>query len=116
MRIGLGSLILGSHYSRQYETEADQYAFSHMLMAGIDPQAFALIMERMRTSMNRHREVEVPDESSVDSAPEENQNQDDRVLDYLSTHPSTDDRIKEAQRYSECFRQGLKPCAPGVTR
>ncbi|EGG94351.1 hypothetical protein IMCC1989_52 [gamma proteobacterium IMCC1989] len=51
--LGLGALLVSSHYSRNHESEADVYAFEKMLVAGIDPQAFSLIMGRMDEYMEK---------------------------------------------------------------
>ena len=47
MGIGLGALLLSANYSRDYETEADLFAFEKMLELGIDPIAFSNMMQRM---------------------------------------------------------------------
>ena len=38
------------------------------------------------------------------------QKKDDDVMDYFASHPSTQKRVDLANRYSECFKQGLKVC------
>lgn len=118
MGIGLGSILVSSHYSRNHETEADLYAFEKMLKAGIDPSAFASILSRMVADMEAyHNKADDQAENSQDDKDDplhhtenkhekENQN----LLDYLSSHPSTDERIKQAERFSECFKQGLTEC------
>lgn len=103
MGLGLGSLLASSHYSRGHETEADLFAFRHMLKANIDPQAFSTIMARMTNYM------EISEESQPDNA-NSDQNQDHSLLDYLSSHPETAQRLRQATRFSECFNQGLVVC------
>ena len=99
--IGLGSILVSSHYSRTHETEADHYAFQHMLTMGIDPVAFSTIMARIEGDMHAHdHDTEAP----ISHHEEEN------WMDYLSTHPSTEQRISQAQQFGECFKQGLKQC------
>jgi len=99
MGIGLGSLLLSSDYSREFESEADEYAFKHMLKADLDPASFSNSMRRMENAMNSDFENE-----QLDS--KENKN----ILDYLSSHPPTLKRIMEAERYSECYKKGLLEC------
>ena len=41
MGVGLGSLLVSTAYSRDHETEADEFAFKKMLKAGIDPVSFS---------------------------------------------------------------------------
>lgn len=104
MGIGIGSLLVSTNYSRGHETEADQYAFEHMLRAKIDPQAFSGIM-------NRITEFEPDQNVEPDSDPDFSKNKKtDDILDYISTHPNTNQRIQEAQRYHECFLKGLEVC------
>lgn len=106
MGLGLGSLLVSSNYSRGHESEADEYAFKKMLVAKIDPNHFAAIMARMTDYMKVEMGHEDEQEQAKDQAEE------GKLLDYLSTHPSTEQRIKQAQRYSDCFKQGLTVCEP----
>lgn len=99
MGVGLGSLLLDSRYSRHHETDADRYAFERMLELGIDPRNFATIMARLEASMSGN-----PPDSPSDGSDEPT------VLDYLSSHPGSADRIEQAQRYGECFDRGLIRC------
>ena len=97
MGLGLGSLLVSTNYSRNHETEADLYAFEHMLVAKIDPQAFSDIMNRITESIE-----EINDEKSEED--------EGGILDYLSTHPSTAKRVEQAKRYSKCFQIGMIIC------
>lgn len=111
--VGLGSLLLSTSYSRDFETEADEYAFQHMLKADIDPNAFATIIRRITDftvdiSSDEDTEKPNPKETNNDIAEQDKDSKD--VLDYFSTHPNTDERVKQAKRYSDCYRQGLKVC------
>lgn len=99
MGVGLGSLLVSSSYSRGHESEADRYAFEQMLHARIDPMAFSDIMNRMMSYMERS--------STNDTKRKES---DEDVLDYLSSHPTTKERVKIAQQYSQCFKKGLTTC------
>jgi len=51
--VGLGSLLVSSHYSRNHETSADRYAFDQMLRAGMDPAVFGDILERVHEYRRR---------------------------------------------------------------
>ncbi len=107
MGIGLGSLLVSSSYSRGHESEADRYAFKQMLAARIDPMAFSTIMNRMTEYMQRRnspRQKKSKESSVNDAEPQSS------ILDYLSSHPSTEGRIEVARQYSECFKKGLKNC------
>jgi Zn-dependent protease with chaperone function len=113
MGLGLGSLLVSSHYSRAHESEADQYAFEKMLKATIDPLAFSNIMNRMANVMEgyeRHRHDENKSgDISPDKTPNKN-NQNDTLTRYFSSHPSTAERVRQAEQYSQCFKQGLSSC------
>lgn len=112
MGVGLGSLLVSSAYSRGHESEADMYAFKHMLTANIDPMAFSNIMNRMTAYMetnpndSKHKK-DVNDKKIKESKDSKSKND---ILDYLSSHPSTKTRIEIASQYSECFKKGLKTC------
>ena len=107
--VGLGSLLVSSHYSRNHETEADRYAFDRMLQAGIDPGAFGDIMARMSEAFEPPAD-EDPDAPERD-APDRDAPDRDGVLDYVASHPASADRVALARRYSECFRRGQTRCA-----
>jgi len=110
MGIGLGSLLLSASYSRGNEAEADQYAFEHMLRAKIDPTSFADIMDRITNyTFDEETSEQDPLPSDKDSAT----NQQDKrksFMDYLSTHPNTAERIAQAKRFAQCYRNGLVVC------
>ena len=97
MGVGLGSALVSSSYSRGHESEADLYAFKKMLKAHIDPASFSHIMNRMTAFMG------------VDSNISKN-SEDEKFLDYFSSHPATQKRVELANKYSECFKQGLTVC------
>ena len=113
--VGLGLLLLSSDYSRSFETEADLYAFEHMLQAEKDPVAFAQIMNRLSEfgSMpditdHSHNTQNTP--HSHEEEIEKEKGDKKSVFDYFSTHPPTQERIDEAEKFSACFKQGLKVC------
>ena len=119
---GLGTALVSSHYSRQYETEADEFAFNKMLEIGIDPQAFVDILSRMEDyskTISATTDVddathEHDDEDKVSNEKVDNEKAEEvegeRLSDFLSTHPNTQLRIQMAEKYSKCFEQGLKVC------
>ena len=47
LAVALPTMLLQSGYSRQFEAEADDYAFAHMKRHGVSPQAFADVMRRL---------------------------------------------------------------------
>jgi len=106
MGIGLGSLLVSSSYSRGHESEADMYAFKHMLTADIDPQSFSRIMERMTLYMEEEMQSEKEKKEKNTKIAESK----DNLLDYLSSHPNTEKRIEIANQFSECYKKGLTHC------
>jgi len=73
----LPSVLLQSRYSRQFEAEADAYAFAYLKRHGKSPQAFADVMRRLQKS-----------------APHDEEN---GLVQYLNSHPATEDRIRRAE-------------------
>jgi len=98
MGVGVGSLLVSSSYSRGHESEADMYAFKHMLTSGIDPIAFSNIMNAMTSYMKENEKTKKEKED------------DESILNYLSSHPNTKQRVKIAQEFSKCFKAGLTEC------
>ncbi|HPQ94413.1 MAG: M48 family metallopeptidase [Thiothrix sp.] len=96
--LALPVFLLQSHYSRRFETEADQFAFERMLEAGIDPGHFAGIIGRMTRT-----ELADPARNDVQNT---RRQQRERSLEYLRSHPATDRRMKKALEYSRRFRAG----------
>lgn len=74
----LPTMLLQSGYSRQFEAEADDYAFAHLKRHGVSPQAFADVMRRLEKETGGPRD---------DSA----------VMHYLGSHPSSAERIRRAE-------------------
>lgn len=99
--VGLGSLLVSSNYSRNHEAQADQFAFEKMLQHKMDPAAFSSIMKRMDAYVH---------EARYSSKKSEKDDSEESVLDYLSSHPGTDQRTQMALQYSDCFNKGLLTC------
>jgi len=82
----LPTLLLEMEYSRDFEREADDYALSFLQRADIELGFFTSIMNRLENSADD----EVTD---IDAKP---QQQDDNIIEsYFSTHPLTNERIKQ---------------------
>lgn len=117
MGLGLGSVLLSSNYARDHESEADSYAFKHMLEAKIDPIAFSKIMNRMTQFMEDKNSESESDKKldHIDNTDNSKQSKATKkkkkgILDYLSSHPSTEQRVERARQYSECFKKGMTSC------
>ena len=98
---GLGSLLVSSNYSRGHESQADLFAFKHMLHVKRDPIVFSNIMNRMTVYM----------QTATNSTNKQKKGEPEAsILDYLSSHPNTKQRVEIARQYSECFHKGLTTC------
>ncbi len=83
MSAGLPIFLTQSHYSKKYETEADQFAFELMLKTNINPMLFANILSRI----------------SIDNPAKKEQNNY-----YFSSHPSTKERLQMAEKYTRKYK------------
>ena len=79
----LPMILLQSGYSREFEDEADSYAFQRLKEIGLSPRVFAEIMTRL-------------DEFRTDGGGAKKSVSGEHPLDYLSTHPATAQRIERA--------------------
>ena len=78
LAVTLPTALLQSGYSREFEDEADSYAFRRLKETGSSPKYFAEILARMDESRGRAAK------------------QESGTLGYLSTHPATAERIERA--------------------
>ncbi len=81
----LPAWIAQASYSQGLETAADTYALEQMKALGMDTNAFADIMEKL---------------GAVGEKADDN-NQESSILDYLSSHPATQQRIKRFRTENE---------------
>ena len=83
LAVTLPTLLLQNGYSREFEDEADSYAFQRLREIGLSPKDFAEIIARLE-------EFRSKDAGATRS------NTGERNMDYLSTHPATARRIERA--------------------
>ena len=88
----LPTVLLQSGYSREFETEADTYAFQRMKAIGLSPQFFADMMLLMEKQRGRPAGTAGDGKAGAPSGAS-------HTLDYLSTHPATAERIQRARDY-----------------
>ncbi len=114
MGVGLGSLLVSTAYSRDHETQADEFAFKKMLKAGIDPSSFSNIMNRMTKHVeglsDKPKQKTDKGNTAKPDKKTKTKNDKDSFWDYLSSHPETSKRVHLANQYSACFKQGLTTC------
>lgn len=75
---GLPAVLLQTKYSREMETEADEFAFALLKENDISSEAFATMMEKVQEEVGEFDE-----------------------LSFISTHPVTSERIKKAKEASK---------------
>ncbi|WNO08546.1 M48 family metallopeptidase [Teredinibacter sp. KSP-S5-2] len=91
MMLALPTVVLDLSYSRDFEREADEYAVSQLDHYGISVDYFAQAMKNLQDYYQEKegKPVEANDE----------QNKGSFVLDYLSTHPPTQERLEMVEHY-----------------
>jgi Zn-dependent protease with chaperone function len=80
--IAVPVFFLNNHYSRDFEADADAYAFKELAAHNISPRAFAEVMQLFDT--------EYPDDDSMA---------------YLSSHPLNAERISRAEAAADAFEK-----------
>ena len=89
-------MFLDAAYSRQFEIEADRYAFEMMNRHEIELNHFKSILNKLEENAVTC-EISPNCESRPD--PKQRDTGEDILLDYLSSHPLTDDRISLLDEY-----------------
>ncbi len=110
---GLPTLIVDLTYSRDFEIEADRYALQQLYRFGIPIESFATIMQRLDNYVPPEDE-EAKGDASINESPDDKTGQhssesiDDskskesnKIVDFFSTHPATEDRVLMVQRYKQ---------------
>jgi len=80
--VALPVMLVQLGYSRDFEREADDYAYDYLVANQIDTAGFATILTRIENSQETQRKKM---ESDGDGA---------EIFEYLSTHPETSQRVK----------------------
>lgn len=93
--LALPSWLAEATYSQALETEADDYAFIQMQRRKMNTAAFADIMLRLENSMSNDQDKSKP--KNTDETTETAQ----QLMNYLSSHPPTKERIKRFQQAGE---------------
>jgi Zn-dependent protease with chaperone function len=86
--VGIPTILTSLEFSREFESEADSYAFELMTRYGISPQYFADMMQRM-----------------VEEQPVDDESEWGEEWGFLSSHPPSDDRIARAHDAARRFEQ-----------
>lgn len=86
--VGLSSLLINTHYSRNHETQADEYALKKMLALKIEPINLSRLLERITIKQKKEKSF----------------------MDNFSSHPSTEQRKKLVKKYQTCFHKNQINC------
>lgn len=95
-------------YSRDMETEADDYSLEKMLEHGLDPMHFVNIMTRMQAFSSKEEETAGTESSSEGASDRKDDTKTRRFLNLLSSHPNTEERMAK-------FRQAANTKAEPAT-
>ena len=95
-------ILVESGFSQSMEAEADDYSLNYMLQNNINPNYFAVIMEKLEASYLPEYDECAKKGSIIKCIKEavllnKTNNNKTNVLSYFSTHPSSEDRIKRFQ-------------------
>lgn len=82
--VAVPTTLVYSAYSREFEREADDYAFAALKRRGKSTLAFAAVMRKLESAVN-----EINGDDGEDS------------WSYLSSHPDTEERIEAARRAAQ---------------
>jgi Zn-dependent protease with chaperone function len=91
---GLPTALVNAKYSREFETEADDYAYQKMQEQKIPLRNFANMLTRLEQSA---RGKGKPQDDAKKSEKADNNQLDNNMLDFMSSHPATAERIKRFQ-------------------
>jgi Zn-dependent protease with chaperone function len=104
MVVALPVFLLESHYSRRHESEADEYAFKQMVQLGIDPIHFASMFAKIENL--EEGDLEEGDNSGKSDDSSKSSETVEGYGEFLSTHPSSPQRMQRAREYSAKYFHG----------
>jgi Zn-dependent protease with chaperone function len=103
----LGTLLLQSNYSRDFEREADRYAGQHLLRAGLGVAPMVYMLSRLEASHRNKAGERKTDKNNTPPQPA------GRIEKLLTSHPETAERIarleQQAARYQQRQHSSLRP-------
>lgn len=98
---GLPALMLDLSYSREFEREADAFALEQLHTYNIPVDSFATVMMRLQSYYTEKKECDNKKEGEIiKTSNTEDEHADKKsMLDYLSTHPGTHDRVEMVKQF-----------------
>lgn len=107
----LPAAMIGANYSRKFESEADLYALQLMDRKGIEVSHFANFLQRLSDETEDSEKADNASQtanadkkasvSSPSSQRESDKNQSLAILDALSSHPATEERIQMVRDFEK---------------
>ncbi len=98
---GLPTALVEAKYSREFENEADDYAYQKMVEQKVPLKNFAAILSRLEKSAHaKPAEKNAKQDAGKSSAKTEktdNNQEDSDVMEFMASHPATAERIKRFQ-------------------
>lgn len=100
--LGAGTGLLQSAFSRDMEREADEFSYQHLPQFDISPAAFADAMTLLANSHSSSSDDKSSEDDSGGGAGQSDiENNLNHWLQYLSSHPETQERIDTARQKGE---------------
>jgi len=96
--LALPSLLLDLSYSREFEIEADDFAFDFFINNNLEPEYFAQIMRRLENYNAKQlngKNTDTKMSQKKDSMDTDEDGFLNHISPYLSTHPDTENRIRK---------------------
>jgi Zn-dependent protease with chaperone function len=98
--LALPSLLFNLSYSRDFENEADDFAYNFLIKNNLDPDSFAQIMQRLKYYNSSKLNYNDSDAGMSPKKTTPDTNEDEgrllkQITPYLSTHPDTENRIRK---------------------
>jgi Zn-dependent protease with chaperone function len=81
----MSGFLLQAKYSRDFERDADRYAAAVLRNNNLSPRLLGTFLKKLEEAHNKRTGSQ----------------RDDKLLDYISSHPSTDERMKEIESLSK---------------
>ena len=108
--LGIPTLLVDMAYSREFETEADEFAIIEMQKRGIDLEHFSNVMNRLESHYKKQSQSNEQDAQDTHKDLEESTTPVNPVgifTNYLTTHPATIDRVRLIQEFKSGKRSLL---------
>ena len=98
--LALPSFLFNLSYSRDFEIEADDFAYDFLIKNKLDPNSFAQIMQRLKYYNSKKlncidSKTEMCQKNKTLDGNENKGGLIKQITPYLSTHPETEDRIRK---------------------